>query len=151
MTHRYPGRRRTGDERLADALRAEHAAIFGYGPAGARLDGPALELVKASEAAHRARRDALVLRLTARSAPVPAAEPAYALPFPVTDRAAALRLAVALEERAAAVWRQVLPETSGEARALALDALTDCALRAVRFRATAGVTPVTTALPGAPS
>ncbi len=140
----------TGDERLAAAIAAEHAAIFGYGPAGAHLEGAELDLAVQAEAAHRARRDALLLLLTGRGVTAPAAAPAYALPFQVTDRAAALKLAVTIEERTAAVWRAALPDTTGDDRSLALDALTDCALRAVRFRRAAGVAPATVAMPGAP-
>lgn len=142
---------RTGDERLAAALRAEHAAIFGYGPIGARLDGPALSLASSADAAHRARRDALLLRLSGGGATAPAAEPGYALPFPVTDRASALKLAITIEERTAAAWRAVLTETSGTDRALALDYLTDLAVRAVRLRRAAALTTVTVPLPGAPA
>lgn len=137
------------DQRLAEALRAEHAAIFGYGLIGAHLDGAALGLVAQVEAAHRDRRDALLLRLTSRGAPAPAAELAYTVPFAVTDRASALRLAVTIEERTAAVWRAALPQTVREERSFTLDALTDCALRAVRLRLAAGLSPATAVLPGA--
>ena len=91
-----------GDEALAAALAAEHATIFGYGVAGARLAGQHLTAVREAEQVHRARRDTLLTRLIAASVQPPSAEPAYALPFPVTDAAGALRLAVHLEERTAA-------------------------------------------------
>ena len=51
----------------------------------------------------------------------------YALPFPVTDRASALRLAVEVEERTAAHWRAALPATTGADRDQALAALVECA------------------------
>jgi hypothetical protein len=136
---------------MASALAAEHAAIFGYGPAGARLDAGTVALATAAEAAHRATRDAVALRLTALGEQVPAADPAYTLPFAVTDRASALRLAVTLEERCAAVWRAALPETDGADRALALDALIAGAERATRLRRAAGTIPATVPLPGAPA
>lgn len=135
---------------LADALAAEHAAIFGYGVAGAQLTGAAQEAARQAEAAHRARRDALLIRLTADGASPPPAAPAYALPFPVTGPVAAARLGVHLEERAAAVWRRAVAATDGPTRRLALDALVDCAVRATRWRKAAGVSPVTVALPGTP-
>lgn len=138
----------TPEERLADALRAEYAAIFGYGTVGARLDAATVELAVAAEAAHRTRRDALVIRLTSKGATPPPAEPAYALPNPVTDRSGALRLAVLIEERTAAIWRRALPDTTGDDRRLALDALSDCAVRATRLRKVAGLSPVAVPFPG---
>lgn len=132
---------------LEDALAAEHAAIYGYGVAGALLDGAPLEAARAAEAVHRGRRDALLAVLSSASA-VPPAQPAYALPFPVTDPPSALRLAVHLEERAAAVWRHALAATDGDRRRLALDALIDCAVRATRWRVAAGIAPSTVPMPG---
>jgi hypothetical protein len=134
-------------ERLNAALAAEHAAIYGYGVAGARLEGNAWTAARAAEAAHRARRDALVARLASTGATPPPAEAAYALPFPVSDAKSALRLTVHLEERTAAVWRHALGETDGDLRKMALDALVDSALRATRWRVAAGVSPSTVALP----
>ncbi|MFS8478818.1 MAG: ferritin-like domain-containing protein [Micromonosporaceae bacterium] len=136
-----------GDEALAAALAAEHATIFGYGVAGARLAGQHLTAVREAEQVHRARRDTLLTRLIAASVQPPSAEPAYALPFPVTDAAGALRLAVPLEERTAAVWRHAVGATDGEQRKLALDALLDAAVRATRWRVAAGVSPATVPLP----
>lgn len=132
---------------LGDALAGEHAAIFGYGVLGAHLTGPALELARQAEAAHRARRDALLVRLSSASPAPPAADPAYTLPFAVTDGAGALRLATGIEERTGAVWRVTLAAVGGDDRRRALDALTDCALRAARFRRAAGESPGTVPLP----
>lgn len=141
----------TADERLTEVLRGEHAAIFGYGAVGARLDNAVVGIATAAEAAHRARRDALVARLAQRGGTPPAAEPAYTLPFAVTDQATALRLATVIEERCAALWRLVLPVTAGNDRALAIDALVDCAVRATSARRANGVDPAVVALPGAPA
>jgi hypothetical protein len=134
--------------RFADALRAEHAAIYGYGVIGAKLDATTVALASQAEMAHRVRRDALVLRLTALGLTPPPAEPVYAMPAPVTDQRTALGLSVTIEERTAAVWRAAMPSTVGEDRTLALDALTDCAVRATKARKAAGVTPLTVAFPG---
>ena len=128
---------------LGSALAAEHAAIFGYGVVGARLTGAALAQAQQADAAHRDRRDRLIVRLTKVGIEAPAALPAYALPFPVTDPASAQRL----EERAAAIWRVALGPTTGDDRRLALDALTDCALRAARWRRATGQQPGTVPLP----
>lgn len=140
-----------GDPLLVAALRAEHAAIFAYGSIGAKLSGAARQLATETEAAHRQRRDSLLLRLAAKGVQTPTADPAYALPFPITDQGAALRLAIAMEEATGRVWRPALAATVGEERKLTLDAVTDCALRATRFRRAAGVNPATVALPGAPA
>lgn len=136
------------NEELAAALMAEYAAVFAYGPIGVRLTGKSREQARSAEAAHRERRDALVLRLIAAGATIPAAAPAYALPFAVTDEASALRLAVEVEERTAAVWRATLPSTTGEHRGAVLDGLVDCAVRATRWRAASGANPATVPFPG---
>jgi Domain of unknown function (DUF4439) len=137
-------------ETFAAALAAEHAAIFAYGPIGVRLDNASAADARAAEAIHRSRRDALVLRLATLGATPPPAAPSYALPYPVADRATALRLATEIEERTAAVWRAALPDAADADRATALGALTDCAVRATRWRQRSGVTPVTTPFPGRP-
>jgi hypothetical protein len=136
-----------GDERLAEALRAEHAAIFAYGVIGAHLEAGTVELAQAAELAHRTRRDALVVRLASKGTTPPPSDPVYNLPYAVSDRASALKLAITVEERCAAIWRLVLPDTGGDERKLGLDALLDCATRATRFRAAAGTIPTTVAFP----
>jgi hypothetical protein len=138
-------------EALAAALAAEHAAIYAYGLIGAHLDGGAADQARSAEAAHRSRRDSLILLLTGKGGTVPVASPAYALPFPVTDEASALRLAVEVEERTGAVWRAALPATEGAQRSSALNGLTDTAVRATRWRRAAGVTPATVPFPGRPA
>jgi hypothetical protein len=136
---------------LEAALAGEHAAIFAYGTIGVRLDRDRAPAARAAEAAHRSRRDALLLRLTALGATPPPAQPSYALPFPVSSQSSALRLAVQVEERTAALWRAVLRETTGADRRQALTALTDCAVRATRWRRAAGIAPATVAFPGVPA
>jgi len=138
----------SAEERLIAALRAEHAAIYGYGLVGAHLDAATVPLALAAEATHRSTRDALVLRLSGQGAAPPPAEPAYTPPGQVTDQASALRLAVTIEEATAAVWRAALPDTAGADRKLAVSALTDCAVRATRARRAAGITPATVPFPG---
>lgn len=137
----------TATDQLTTALAAEHAAIYGYGALGGRLSGAAQVAARQAEAAHRERRDAVTARL---SGPVSPAEPAYALPFTVTDQASALRLAVLIEERTARVWRAALPVTQGEDRKLALDALVDAACRASQWRQAIGEDPALVAFPGKP-
>ena len=140
----------TSTEALALALKAEHAAVFGYGLVGAHLDPATQPAARDAELVHRNRRDALILRLTQEKATPPPASAAYATPFPVTDRDSALRLAVALETGAAAAWHQAIGGTTGDDRSMALNALIDGAVRATQWRVTAGITPTTVAFPGQP-
>lgn len=139
------------NEQLAAALAAEEAAIYAYGPIGVKLTGTGERTeARAAEQAHRNRRDTLVSKLAqlkASAAPAPAG---YELPFAVTDRASALKLAVQVEDGVAQAWRVVLPVTTGTDRSNALSALTDSAVRATRWRRLAEVTPVTMPFPGRP-
>jgi hypothetical protein len=136
---------------LAAALAAEEAAIYAYGLIGVHLAGDADRgEARGAEAIHRARRDVLVSRLDqlkASTAPAPAG---YDLPFPVTDRASALKLAIHVEDGVAQAWRAALPETTGADRSTSIGALTDAAVRATRWRRLAGVTPLTMPFPGRP-
>lgn len=138
----------TVQDQMGAALAGEHAAIYGYGVIGAHLKGSALTQARQAEAAHRNRRDGLLEALASTGGTPPAAQPAYTLPFPVTDSASAVRLAQQIEERTAALWRAVLPPSSATQRRTALDALTDAAIRAARWRRTAGTRPGTVPLPG---
>ena len=136
---------------LGAALSAEYAAIWAYGPIGVRLNGAVRTAARQAEAAHRQRRDSLIMKLSVGGAGVPPDQAGYTLPFPVTDRASALRLAVEVEERTAAFWRAAVPATTGADRDLALAALVDYALWATRWRRTAGITPLTVPFPGRPT
>ncbi|MEV4762063.1 ferritin-like domain-containing protein [Micromonospora chokoriensis] len=144
-------RQPSAGEALASALSAEYAAIYAYGRIGVRLTGTAREAAHQAEAAHRRRRDTLVVQLTTAGGVVPPDRAGYALPFPVTDRASALRLAAEVEERTAAHWRAALASTTGPDRDQALAALVEYAVRATRWRKTAGLTPLTVPFPGRPA
>jgi hypothetical protein len=63
-----------------------------------------------------------------------AAAPGYALPFPVPDAGAAVRLAAELEERVAGVYSDLVRASAGERRREAAGALREAAVRAVRWR-----------------
>lgn len=132
---------------LGAALAAEEAAIYAYGLVGVRLTSAGEETeARAAEQAHRQRRDYLV-GIVQSAAPAPAG---YRLPFPVTDRATALKLAIQVEDGVAQAWRPVLPVTTAAGRGTALAALTDAAVRATRWRRLAEANPVTMAFPGRP-
>lgn len=120
------------------ALAAEHAAVAGYDVIGPRLTDPSqVSLAHDSQQAHRELRDATSARLLASAqSPVPAAAN-YPLPFAVTDPVSAQHFAVSLESACAAAWRYLISVADGSSRMLradALRALTDSALRAMRWR-----------------
>jgi hypothetical protein len=135
-------------EALRSALAAEHAAIFGYGVVGAYVSGAARDSARQAETAHRDRRDQVALRIEAAGGAIVGAQGSYALPFPVNDASSAVRLAAQLEEGTAGAWREALSGTTGEDRALALDALIACAVQATRWRKAAGISPTTVTFPG---
>ncbi|MFE6286932.1 ferritin-like domain-containing protein [Streptomyces sp. NPDC057877] len=119
---------------LQAALAAEHAAVYGYGVVGGRIEEARHTEAQAAYDAHRARRDALVRELRDADAEPVAASAGYALPFPVTDSAAAVRLAVRLEERVAGVYSDLVRAATGRHRATAAEALRESAVRAARWR-----------------
>jgi hypothetical protein len=137
------------NEQLAGALAAEQAAIYAYGPIGVKLTAAGERgEARSAETAHRNRRDTLISELTQLKATLAPAPAAYELPFAVTDRASALKLAIQVEDGVAQAWRAVLPVSETADRGAALSALTDAAVRATRWRRLAEVSPVTMAFPG---
>ena len=133
---------------LAAALAAEEAAIYAYGALGVKLTDDDRAEARAAEEVHRGRRDALVSRLSALKASTAPAPAGYTLPFEVTGREAALKLAAQVEDGVAQAWRAVLPASTGADRATGLNALVDAAVRATRWRRLGAVTPATMAWPG---
>jgi hypothetical protein len=136
---------------LAEALEAEHAAVWGYGVVGAALSPGAQAAAATAEAAHRDLRDQLISLLAGRNADVPDAQGAYAVPFPVLSAIDAAALAATLEDGVAAAWVRVLDQAAERStREFAVGALSAAEVRAVDWRVAAGRTPVTRALPGLP-
>ncbi|WP_329041005.1 ferritin-like domain-containing protein [Streptomyces sp. NBC_00178] len=126
-----------GDEPLTAAqaaLAAEHAAVYGYGALGGRLDGARRDDATAAVDAHRARRDTLARTVRDLGGTPVAADAAYALPFAVRDPASAMRLAAVLEERVAGVYSDLVRAARGPLRQDAAGALREAAVRAVRWR-----------------
>jgi hypothetical protein len=127
-------------EALQRCLAAEHAAVYGYGVVGGVLAGidTAAKLQAYADscyAAHRARRDALTNRLARIGKTPVAAHPAYQLPFRVAGVAGCRSLARTIERRTAAIYAFAVSQTVDAARATAVDALTDCAIREVAWGA----------------
>ncbi|WP_340375561.1 ferritin-like domain-containing protein [Streptomyces sp. SS7] len=131
-----PGKSGAGGEltALQAALAAEHAAVYGYGVVGGRIGADRRTEARAAYDAHRARRDALVREVRDLGAEPVAASAAYALPFPVTDAATAVRLAAELEGRVAGVYSDLVRAAADQRRREAAGALREAAVRAARWR-----------------
>jgi hypothetical protein len=119
---------------LQAALAAEHAAVWAYGVVGGRVREGRRGEARSAYDAHRARRDALLREVLDLDGEPVAAEPAYALPFPVPDSPAAVRLAAEVEDRVADVYGDLVRAATGKRRRTAAEALREAAVRAVRWR-----------------
>ena len=134
-------------ERLLALVAAEHAAVYGYGVLGARLDDTRRRAALLAYDSHRARRDQLVASL--RSAGGTPPPPLAAYDVTVASAADALALAVRIEAGLALRWRDLVGDTDDVAlRQLGVAGLQECAVRATQWRQRAGITPATVALPG---
>ncbi|PWI15110.1 DUF4439 domain-containing protein [Streptomyces sp. Act143] len=119
---------------LQAALAAEHAAVYGYGVVGGRIREGRRTEARSAYDAHRARRDLLAREVRDLGGTPVAAAAGYALPFPVPDSEAAVRLAAELEDRVAGVYSDLVRAAVDERRAMAAEALREAAVRAVRWR-----------------
>lgn len=134
---------------LHRALAGEHAAGYAFGVVGARLGRREQPAAVAALETARVQRDLLVGMITAGGGTPDPGDPAYALPFPVGTRAAALRLAVLVDDRLAALDVALATATSAlELRSIAAAAVQAHASDAARWRLRAGTVPVTVAFPG---
>jgi Domain of unknown function (DUF4439) len=119
---------------LQAALAAEHAAVYGYGVAGAHLSGAALATATSYWVAHQRARDALEEMLRQRGAQPVAAAAAYRLPAPVSSPAAAMSLAVLLENRVAAAYLGVVAISRPALRQFGADKVVTAAARGAFWR-----------------
>ncbi|MEU5693964.1 ferritin-like domain-containing protein [Actinosynnema sp. NPDC020468] len=132
---------------VQQALAAEHAAVWTYGLVSAFVDNQAPVSEGAND--HRARRDATERLLRDKGATPKPPAPAYLPPQPVENANSAVAALIAVESDVCTAWHGVLERTEdADLRKTALDALTVSAVRATRWRKTAGVTPVPITLPG---
>ncbi|MBV9516017.1 MAG: ferritin-like domain-containing protein [Mycobacteriaceae bacterium] len=140
----------SADEKaFADAVAAEHATIYGYGFVSAHSMPELNELISESLAEHRARRDAVIALMASRSVVAPVAAVGYQLPIPVKNWKDAAALALRMETDDQVAWRSVLERAqSAEDRSFAVTALTQCAVRASRWRQVLLVWPLTVPFPG---
>lgn len=137
------------DAALFDAVAVEHGAIYGYGLVSAHSTAEDNALVATAMAEHRARREAAIALLEARSVTPPLPAAGYQLPAPVTDPTDAANLAIRMEEDTSVAWRAVLEQaTSADDRAFAITALSETAVTTARWRAILNTWPVTVAFPG---
>jgi hypothetical protein len=119
---------------LQTALAAEHAAVYGYGIAGAHLSGARRRTATRDWTAHEAARDSLAAMITALGAQPVQAATAYRLPFPVHNRAAAVMLAAFLEDRVAVAYLGLVALPDAGLRVFGARAVRSAALRAVGWR-----------------
>jgi hypothetical protein len=135
------------DEVLNRLLEAEHAVLYAYGVLGARMDEQTREQALRAAGAHRNWRDRLEALLRSRDVTPPVAEVAYDVSVP--SQADALALAVRLETGLGVRFRDLVGATDDpRLRRLAVDGLTETAVRATSWRLLLGERPGTVALPG---
>ena len=130
---------------LQAALAAEHAAVYGYGVAGAILTGADNAAARADWESHMKARDTLQAMITKLGATPVAASAAYELPFTVRDARSARRLAAALEEGVTQAYLGLVAVTNETLRTFGALAMLPPADRAVAWRGS------TVAFPGMPS
>jgi hypothetical protein len=130
---------------LQNALAAEHAAVYGYGVAGAQLRGADLANAKADWNAHQLARDNLEAMLTRLGATPVASSAAYDLPFAVSTQAAARRLAAELENGVTRAYLAMVAVSNPNLRFFAAKAMQTAANRATAWSGS------TVAFPGMPS
>jgi Domain of unknown function (DUF4439) len=123
----------SGVTALQGALAAEHAAVYGYGVVGAMLAGAAQSDARADWVAHQRARDTLAAMLTKLGATPVAADPAYALPFAVTDANSAKRLAGVLENGVTRAYLGVVAVSDPTLRSFGAQAMQAAANRAVAW------------------
>jgi len=132
---------------LATLLAAEHAAVYGYGVLGARLDEVSRATARAAVVSHRSRRDQLVALLRSLGVVPGPALPAYDVD--ARTPAQALALATRLEDGLSVRWRDLVVGTDDRGlRELGVAGLQETAVRAAQWRLLAGDLQVTLALPG---
>jgi hypothetical protein len=132
---------------LTGLLEAEHAVLYAYGVLGARLDDATQPAAQTAASAHRSWRDRLAGLLRDRDVEPAPPRPAYEVA--VSGQQDALALAVRLESGLGIRFRDLVGATDDpRLRRLAVDGLTETAVRAASWRLLLGERPPTVALPG---
>lgn len=139
----------TQNDALNTAADAENTAVFVYGVMTAFTARDVRTTVAEDVAAHRVRRDQLNEKLLSAGQPERTPAPGYRLPVEVTDQKSAANAALAAEGDCETAYRALLEQaTDAPVRRIAVDGLTECALRSSYWRTVAGVSPLTVAFPG---
>jgi hypothetical protein len=129
---------------LQAALAAEHAAVYGYGVAGALLAGQEQGVAMSEWRLHQDARDTLIEMIGRLGATPVAASAAYRLPFTVADAASARRLAAYLEDGVTRAYLGVVAVSNATIRMFGAMAMQGPANRAAAWSG------ATTAFPGMP-
>jgi Domain of unknown function (DUF4439) len=124
----------TALQALQSALAAEHAAVYGYGVAGALLTGGDQAAALADWRAHQEARDTLEAMIVKLGATPVAASAAYELPFAVRDASSARRLAATLEDGVTEAYLGVVAVTDETLRTFGALAMLPPANRAAAWR-----------------
>jgi Domain of unknown function (DUF4439) len=119
---------------LQSALAAEHAAVYGYGVAGAYLTGSQQATATADWVAHQVARDRLEAMLRSLGSSQPTAAAAYQLPSPVRNAREAVALAVLLEDRIATAYLGLVALSSTDIKEYGAQQVQASALRAAAWR-----------------
>ncbi|RFU39134.1 DUF4439 domain-containing protein [Actinomadura logoneensis] len=138
---------------LQEALKAEHAAVYGYGVLGARLRGAAQANARTVWDDHRAQRDELISRLAAMGVRAVAAAPVYRLPVRPSSGRTAAQLAAVLEREVVTAYAGLAGAPDPALRTMAAREMQQAMTRSVRWQAMAGtgrVTGPSSAFPGLP-
>lgn len=118
---------------LQATLAVEHAAVYGYAVVGAHLAGRDRALATRQLDEHRAARDELETLVRARDGVPVTALAGYELPFEVTGRSSARRLAARLERATTGAYAGLVGPSRGDLRRHAALAMQDCAVRQARW------------------
>lgn len=129
---------------LQAALAAEHAAVYGYGVAGAMLSGADRANALTDWRLHQEARDTLQAMISKRGATPVAASAAYQMPFAVNDARSARRLAAALEDGVTQAYLGLVAVPDTALRTFGALAMLPTANRAAAWRGS------TVAFPGMP-
>jgi len=121
---------------LQGALAAEHAAIFGYGVAGAHLSGNRKSAAEQDWTGHNEARDSLAAMISALGAAPVAAQAFYRLPFRVHDAASATALAAYLEDGVTRAYLGLVAVSDQRLRTFGALAMQAAAERAAFWRGT---------------
>lgn len=124
---------------LQAALAGEHTAVYLYAVLGAQTSAtsePTLfTKIDKAYSTHRKNRDDLVGMIGRRGADPVAAKASYQLPNAVSSPAEVTAVALQVETRLVDIYGQLVGSTAGADRQFAIGALTEAALRALRFGA----------------